>query len=137
MVEKSHVGMAYHVCPVCLEEHDPLVLLDRRLRKTLTDKEFAGWALCPAHEKLRQDGYVALVEVTNQKAPQKLADAERTGRVAHVRVSAWPKLFNMPLPDGGLAFVDPAALDQIRQLVPAADDETPETPAGPAEIAAP
>lgn len=103
-MEKSHVGMAHHVCPVCAQEHDPVVLLDRRMRNTLTSHEFAGWTMCPEHQKLYDEGYIALIEVNGK--PDGLATADRTGRVAHVRASAWPKIFNSPVPEHGLGFAE-------------------------------
>jgi hypothetical protein len=103
-MEKSHVGMAHHVCPVCTKEHDPVVLLDRRLRNTLTSHEFAGWKMCEEHQKLYDDGYIALIEVTGE--PAGVASANRTGRVAHVRAAAWPKIFNSPVPEHGLGFAE-------------------------------
>lgn len=78
MSEKSHVGMAYSVCPVCLHQHDPVVLLDKHLRKTLTAHEFNGWSMCPEHQSLKDEGYVALVEVSNTTQPT-LENAKRTG----------------------------------------------------------
>ena len=120
-MEKSHVGMAHHVCPVCGTEYDPVVLLDRRLRNTLTSHEFAGWQMCPEHQQLCHDGFTALVEVTNQ--PQSLADADRTGRIAHVRNTVWAQIFDMPLPDKGLAFVHPEAFAMLEAKHQAAHDE--------------
>ena len=103
-MEKSHVGMGVHVCPVCGLEHDPVVLLHRFLKNALTQHEFAGWVMCPEHQKLYDEGYIALIEVIGK--PDGLATAERTGRVAHVRASAWPKIFNSPVPEHGLGFAE-------------------------------
>lgn len=105
-MEKSHVGMGVHVCPVCGLEHDEVVLLQTRLGlpPKLTNHMFAGWLMCPEHQKLMDDGYVAMIEVSNQ--PTGLADAQRTGRIAHVRASAWPNIFNSPAPDKGIAFAE-------------------------------
>lgn len=120
-MEKSHVGMAYHVCPVCGVEHDPVVLLHTRLRPVLTDHEFAGFKMCEEHMKLCHDGFTALIEVKNQ--PKSLVDAQRTGRVVHVRNSAWANIFNLPLPDKGIAFVDPEAFEKLETKYQAAHDE--------------
>lgn len=119
-MEKSHVGMAYHVCPVCGKEHDPVVLINRFLRNTLTTHEFAGFKMCEEHMKLCHDGFTALIEVKNQ--PKSLADAERTGRVVHVRNSAWANIFNLPLPDKGIAFVDPEGYEKLEAKYQAAHD---------------
>lgn len=103
--------MGYHVCPVCLKEHDEVVLLDRRMRDTLTNHEFVGWELCEEHLKLFNDGYVALVECENQ--PTGLADAKRTGAIAHIRAEAWPHIFNVPVPPKGLCFVEKGTIEVL------------------------
>jgi hypothetical protein len=112
---KSHVGMGVHVCPVCGLEHDEVVLLDRFLRKSLTSKMFAGWKMCPEHQKLRDEDYTALIEVTGK--PTGLADADRTGRIAHVRNLAWPKIFDSMPPDGGIAFAEVGMFDKLQIMV--------------------
>lgn len=81
--EKSHVGMGYSVCPVCLKEHDEVVLLDKRLEKTLTRHEFMGWELCPEHKKLIDEGRTALIEVTSGE-DSSLRTPFRTGRYAFI-----------------------------------------------------
>jgi hypothetical protein len=112
---KSHVGMGYHVCPVCLKEHDPVVLLDRRLRNSLTDHEFAGWKLCEEHQAKFNEGYIALIECENR--PTSMADAKRTGNIAFIRTEAWPDIFNVPAPLGGLCFVENGTIADLQKRV--------------------
>ena len=114
---KSHVGMGFHVCPVCGLEHDEAVLLQTRLGlpPKLTAHEFLGWKMCPEHQKLQDDGYTAMIEVTNK--PSTLKDALRTGRIAHVRNSAWPKIFNTEPPEGGIAFAELGLFDKLQEKV--------------------
>jgi len=116
MTEKSHVGMGFHVCPVCGKEHDEVVLLNRRLRNTLTNHMFAGWSMCEEHQKLRDNEYIALVEVINQ--PTSLADAVRTGQLAHVRSSVYPHFFNSEPPPGGIAFVEVGVIAKLQDAIP-------------------
>lgn len=113
--EKSYVGMGQSLCPVCLKEHDSVVLLNKRLSKTLTGHEFMGWSMCSEHQKLKDDGYVALVVVSNTEQPT-LKNAVRTGDLVHVRASAWSKLFNTSVPPKGLAFIDRAAFDKVQSI---------------------
>jgi hypothetical protein len=113
--EKSHVGMGFHVCPVCLREHDEVVLLDRRLRKSLTRHEFVGWKMCEEHQRLKDEGYIALVCCENQ--PSSLQDAKRTGDLAHVKAEAWDKIFiNLPVPESGMAFIDQEVFRKIQDM---------------------
>ena len=115
MTEKSHVGLAQHVCPVCTKEHDPVVLLDKRLKNTLTNHEFAGWSLCPEHQKMADEGYIALVECANPDAPT-LETAKRTGTLGHVRTEVWGKLFNIPPPKTKMAFIEVGVLDRLQAM---------------------
>lgn len=112
-MSKSHVGMGHHVCPVCGLKHDEVVLLNRFLRDTLTDNMFMGFALCPEHQKLWDDGYVALVEVSNQ--PKDFQSAERTGNLAHVRAEAFSRLFDQPAPEKAIAFVEIGVIQKLKE----------------------
>lgn len=107
--------MGASVCPVCLAEHEEVVLIHRRLKVTLPPKSMTGWALCPEHQKLKDDGYVALVECSNR--PTGVADANRTGSIAHVRESVWPKLFDIPVPDKGLCFVEVGTITKLQTRI--------------------
>lgn len=118
MSEKSHVGMGYALCPVCGKKHDETVLLQTRmgLPPKLNRENFTGWALCPEDKAKRDEGYVAMVVVTNQDQPT-LENANRTGEVLHIRASVWPRIFNVPVPSEGLAFIDTEAAAKIKAMV--------------------
>ena len=117
MGQKSHVGMGYYLCPVCGVEHDEVVLLDRFLRNKLSNHEFVGMQMCKEHQKLRDDGYTALIEVSNK--PTGLADAVRTGQIAHIRNTAWPNLFDSLPPEGGIAFAEVGLFTKLQDKVAA------------------
>lgn len=89
MSDKSHVSLEQHVCLVCGTAFDTgNLLLDRRLRASMERHTKTGWGLCPEHQKLADDGFVALVECDPQRsgAPgagrMKPEQAYRTGRLA-------------------------------------------------------
>jgi hypothetical protein len=111
---KSHVSLGQHVCPVCLSVHDSgEVLLDRRLQNSLEQRTITDWGMCPEHQKLKDDGFVALVELA--EAPARGAHplhTPRTGRIAHIRESAWP--FNIPVPPGKVVVVEVGVIDRLR-----------------------
>lgn len=109
---KSHVGMGVTVCPICLKEHDEVVLLDRRLKDSLSPKSFVGWGMCPEHQQMKNDGYIALIECSNK--PTGLVDAQRTGELAHVRANLWSQLFNIPAPSHGLCFVEAGTIAKLQ-----------------------
>lgn len=54
-MSKSHVAKEMHFCQVCGQTHAVGILLDRRLKDSLE----------PEHDKLDQDGYIALVVTTD------------------------------------------------------------------------
>lgn len=114
MTEKSHVGMGYQVCPVCLAEHDPVVLLDTRLKNSLSEKHYIGLSMCPEHQKLKDEGYVALIETLEQ--PKSIGTAKRTGNIAHVRSSVWPQIFNTPVPENMFTFALPDVMETLKQM---------------------
>ena len=119
---RQYVGMGVHVCPVCLKEHDEVVLIDKRLRPTLERRNFLGWAMCPEHEAYWQEGYIALIECTDEHPPT-LEEANRTGVFAHVRKEAWPHIFNMPTPDKPMVFVQQGVIDQLRAMMPQGSEQ--------------
>ena len=67
MNDKSHVSLEQHVCLVCGTRFDTgAILLDRRLRASMERHTATGWGLCPEHQKLSDEGFVALVECDPQ-----------------------------------------------------------------------
>ena len=111
---KSHVGMGYTLCPVCLTEHDEVVLLDRRLRNSLEQHQATGWGMCPSCANKKAEGYIALIGATNE--PRSLNDVVRTGDIVHIRSSVWPNIFNSPVPDKGIAFVQPEVIEYLKGI---------------------
>jgi len=128
-MDKSYVAMEKKVCIICGELYNTdAILLDRRLKKSLEDPTVTGRGICPAHEKLHNNGYVALVEVDPSKSKfpndntKKVnqEDVYRTGRIAHVRREVAKELFNLPEDalDGPMVFTEKAVLDQLAANIP-------------------
>lgn len=98
---KSHVSMEQHQCAVCGITYDTgAILLDKRLRANLERYTVTGSGMCPEHQKLKDDGYVALIEVTE-------AMKLRTGIILHVRASVWAQIFDVPVPPESIAMIPP------------------------------
>lgn len=123
-MSKSHVSMEQHICKVCGHTYDTgNILLDKRLRESMETHTVTGAGLCPDHQKLYDEGFVALVGVDESKSRVgaggtiKPEDAYRTGEVAHIRrEAAW--VLNIPIPDGiPLVFCDPAVISQLQAMV--------------------
>lgn len=126
MSDKSHVSMEQHVCVVCCKTFDTgSVLLDRRLRASMERYTTTGWGMCPEHQKLFDDGFVALIEIDPQRSGSpssagrlKPEEAYRTGRFAHLRRGVFTDLFNTQIEDERpCVFVEPALIDQLQAMV--------------------
>lgn len=89
---KSHVSMEQAQCPVCLTIFDTgNILLDRRLKQGMEQRTVTHRALCEKCQKLKDDGFVALIELEREpRNGEHPLEIPRTGNVAHVRASAWP-----------------------------------------------
>lgn len=125
MNDKSYVSMEQYVCLVCSVEFDTgALLLDTRLRAGLARHTTTGWGLCPAHQALADDGYVALVECDPQRSGTpggvlKPEQTYRTGRIAHVRRHVFEPQFNVPIqPNQPCIFVEPCVIERLQAKAP-------------------
>ena len=125
MNEKSWVSLEQCVCLVCGAAFDTgNLLLDKRLRASMEHHTMTGWSLCAEHQRLFDEGYVALVECDPQRSGLPSAgdrlkpeQAWRTGRLAHVKREAFAKLFNVPLrAEQACMFVDPEVIDWLHRI---------------------
>ncbi len=127
MNEKSHVSMEQHVCLVCGVAFDTgAILLDKRLRASMEHHTTTGWDLCAEHQKLAEDGFVALVECDPQRSGSpggrlKPEQAYRTGRLAHIKRHVFAQVFNVPIEAyQACVFVEPGVIEQLQAMVPPA-----------------
>ena len=125
MNDKSHVSLEQQVCVVCGTPFDTgNILLDRRLRPTLERNTVTGWGMCVEHERLRTEGFVALVECDPRKSgvcagTQRLQPerAYRTGRLAHLKREVFAQVFNGGIDaDQALVFVEIGVIDHVQRL---------------------
>ena len=126
MNDKSHVSLEQHVCLVCGSPFDTgSILLDKRLRASMERHTTTGWGLCPEHQKLSDDGFVALVECDPQRSgsPTSAArlrpeQAYRTGRLAHLKREVCTKVFNVPIAaNQSCVFVEPGIIERLQTMV--------------------
>lgn len=130
MDDKSYVSLEQRVCLVCGTSFDTgNLLLGKRLRASMKRHTTTGWGLCPEHQKLFDDGFVALVECDPERSGvpadgrMKSGQAYRTGRAAHLRRTAFRQVFNVPIEDKqACVFVEPGVLDQLQAMVASAAD---------------
>lgn len=122
---KSHVSMEQHQCPVCGDRFDTgNILMHKRLKPELDTHTTTGTSLCPACQKLSDDGYLALAECDEAKsapmgATMKHEDAHRTGNILHIRRSVAAKFFDREVTvQDTLWFIDQGAFAYLRDLIP-------------------
>lgn len=122
----SHVTVVQALCPVCgcLHETNEL-MLHMELKSVFKPATYTGThQLCQEHQKLYDEGYIALVEIDPtlsalKNNTLKQEDAYRTGKMAHLRISKFEQIFNSPLPknEAGatlpMVFVEPGIIDGV------------------------
>jgi hypothetical protein len=88
--DKSYVSLEQHLCMVCAIPFDTgSILLDRRLRSSMERHTTTGWGLCPEHQRLHSEGFVALVECDPQRSGARSSDGQMKPDQAY-RTGAWP-----------------------------------------------
>jgi hypothetical protein len=125
MEDKSYVSLEQRVCLVCGASFDTgSLLLDKRLRASMKRHTTTGWGLCPEHQKMSDDGFVALVECDPERSGAAAAgrlkpeQAYRTGRLAHLRRAVFAQVFNVLIDDKqACVFVEPGVIDQLASMV--------------------
>lgn len=130
-MSKSYVTLEQKVCVVCGAEYDTgTILLDKRLKATFDLLTVTGYGMCDDHKKLREMGYVALIEAdrNQSKVTSKIEEGEqveriegienaaRTGKFAHVGVAAFAELFNMLPPKEMVVYGEIGLIEKLREL---------------------
>ena len=125
MDDKSHVSLEQHRCLVCGARFDTgAILLDRRLRASMARHTATGWGLCPEHQRLFDDGFVALVECDPRRSCAVSAAGRmqpgqvyRTGRCAHLKRDAFARVFDVPIAeDQPCVFVEPGVIERLQAM---------------------
>jgi hypothetical protein len=117
---KSFVTMETKICIVCGTEHESgSILLDTRMRDRFDHHTPTGWGMCDTCEAQRNSGFVAMVEANNSdpsKGTLAPSDAARTGRIVWLKREAFEQVFNVPVPDKGVCFIEPGVIEQLQSL---------------------
>ena len=125
MSEKSYVSLERQVCVVCGVAYDTgNLLLDKRLRATLEHHTTTGWGLCTEHQRLFDEGFVALIECDPQRSGLsengrlKPEQAHRTGQLAHLKRDVFATMFDGKIAsDQACVFVDPGIIEWLQAMV--------------------
>lgn len=116
----SHVAMAEHICVVCgtKHTHNTEILIHKQLKDIPKDERITGYGLCEEHQRLADEGYIALVEVQALKEGNTLKQEEalRTGRIAHLKRDKFSEVFDQGAPDLDMIFVGVGVLDVLESM---------------------
>jgi len=128
---KSYVGMGHDRCPICATDHGDSVLIHKNLKEVFEDsnKVLVSIELCPDCKAKRDESYIALVEIDAEKSGGytetiKPENAWRLGGIAWVKAEAWKKIFDVPVPEKGMAFVGSDVIAMLEEMMPDETDET-------------
>mgnify|MGYP000035305619 CR=1 FL=1 len=126
MADKSHVGMGHQQCLICGTKHDEAVLLDKRLRKTLTRDMLTGNDSCPECSGRLKEGYIALLGVDPERSVPdgntlRPENAHRTGDLLWIKKDIAKNMFNMKSVDTPFMFIEPEGIKQLTKMAEAAN----------------
>lgn len=116
-MEKSHVGMGHSVCPVCMEEHTKVVLLNTKLKKTLTKYMFMGWALCSLHKQQEEDDFGFIIGMIPQPGGKEntLENLNRTGDIISIKKSVAKEILDMTFKNS-IAFGTTELIEDLKKM---------------------
>lgn len=125
MSEKSHVALQQALCPVCAVKHDTGVIIDKFMRNTLESKVVTHWQMCPEHEKLKSEGYIALVGIDPTRSEEaSMNGVFRTGNLAFLKTDRWGDVFTVPAPESGVCFAEDDVIKRLMvELQPDSNNE--------------
>lgn len=130
-MSKSYVTMEQRLCVVCGKTYDTnTILIDKRLKDSFETHTVTGYGLCPDDTKFKDAGYVALIECDESKSKvgtkilngeevlviANIDQASRTGNHAHVKSDAFMELFDMPVPEQMIVYVENGMIDKLREI---------------------
>ncbi len=98
------------------------ILIHKKLKDIPEDKRITGYELCPEHQKLHEDGYIALVVAkrysTDGRTRMKLGEGDRTGEIVHMKRAVFSKLFDVDEEVASLEmiYIDEEVLGKIKAM---------------------
>ena len=122
---KSYVSVEVKVCEVCGSEWETnSLLLDKRLKESMESKTITGYGLCPEHQKLHDEGYIALIAIDETRSTNKpknnfikgMDGVYRTGGLAHIKREAAKRIFNCEIPSGPFMYCDDEVLHILKKM---------------------
>ena len=121
-MNNDYVEIEQNMCPVCgvTHTHNTGILIDKHLKPI--KNSLTGYGLCEEHDKLFNEGYVALVVANSAKHSEtiNMEDAIRTGDIMHMKREVFSDIFNSKIKDDQqMVFIDPEAYELIKSRIEA------------------
>ena len=122
---KSYVSVEVKVCEICGSEWETnSILLDKRLKESMESKTITGYGLCPEHQKLHDEGYIALIAVDESRSSNKpknniikgLDGIYRTGNIAFIKREAAQRVFNCETPSGPFMYCEDEVINMLEKM---------------------
>lgn len=119
-MSKSHVGIGYTLCPICLEKSADEILMDKKGRERFESgkKYFLGMEICKKHQDLMNQGLIAVLVV--RKKPTEadtFLSIDRTGEVFFVSEEVFFSMFKKEPPKDKIALVPEEVGAQILEAM--------------------
>lgn len=119
---ENHVLKEPKLCPVCGQPSQVGIMVGAQLRERFEMRTPTEWGLCPPHETLHQDGFLALVEASKHaflpNGNVEAAAAHRTGLICHLRREVAVELFGLGVAiDFPLIFVEPGVIQDVNSRI--------------------
>ena len=120
MSDKSYVTLEQRLCIVCGHPYDSgSLLLHQRLKPVFDRKTVTGWGICDEHKKMRDAGFVALVELSNAYVAGTTItpnNASRTGVFMHMKKEIFKEVFDTKIDEQMVVFIEPEVTEKIKKL---------------------
>lgn len=119
---KSHVTVEQKVCPICRETFDSgAILLDRRMRETFEHYTTTGFDQCKKCIAMNEDGYIALVGVSNSPSGDTLKpeDADYSKEYLWLKRFVAEQIFDWETGNHPFVFIEPEAITKVKEIVAA------------------
>ena len=109
------VAIEQAICPVCgnKHSHNMGILINKQLKPIKEEHTISGYSLCETHQKLFDNGFIALIEVNNTLSEENsesrllMENADRTGNYVHMQKEVFDNVFNTRVDIGQeLLFID-------------------------------
>ena len=121
-MEKSIVSMEQKLCKICGKTHgtNALLLQSRGINHPKLDKfTLTGYDYCKECKTKIDDGYIALVEISNTptegQSKLKLEEGNRTGNLCFIRKTAFEQIFNVSHKND-MMWIEIGVLDKLAQI---------------------